>query len=270
MDIFINPKIIKVDRNRGHNVKYHLYKEDGDGITREVPSQVKTNSNTVCFANLMSELKGLTEVNRIMYLGKDIGKDAVDATERTYWIRLCKDHGFLPEYVEEEWAEDRRYVLRLNDQEMNPSLLYIYLSCFRSMQEDPGFIRAMLYLVPCYRMDFAAGWCLASALSITNSWHNIVQIGRNYGSDIKENVNNVTIPILYAIALKRYMKDPYKYDKRGLRDDNSHPYRVCNTLEDICKIQRNVKAVNLMDENIVNALNSDSDKEAMNYLKHLP
>lgn len=271
MDIFINPRIIKVDYNRGHRVRYYLYHEEGEEIkipTGEPPHLVK-NSNNVCFAGLIGELKNNKEVNRILYEGQEVGDDKLDATERLYWIRLCKQNQFLPDYVDEAWAEHRRYVLRLNDKELNPSLLYVYLTCFRSLQEDPGFIRAMLYLVPCYQMDFCAAWCLASALTITNNWHNIVEIGRRYG-DRGDNVNNITIPISYAIGLKRYIRDPHKYDKRGLRDNDSRPFNVHRTVTSLCQIVKNVRAGDLLSDNVIKALKAEDDKEVAEQLKHLP
>ena len=293
MKIVMNPKLIKPDYNQGHTVTYCLYTEGSDDITLyDRPPNAITNRNTACFAGLLRELGQYKDVNRIMYsvqknAGDGMKKSKVekgkvdplnlDSREMAYWIRICKDNKALPDYVDEQWTEGKKFVLKI-DNTVTPSLMYVYLTCLRSLQEDPGFIRAMIYAITGYFIDFAAAWCLGSRLAISNSGHNIIPIGRIYGRRDAFDINNAAIPIGYAIAIKRFLNNPYKYDTRCLRYDPSKEkgpdksrtwasYQIHSTLGTACRINKEIKAEHLFDQEINDAINSETDEEAQKYLK---
>jgi len=273
--LWLNSKIIKPESNKSHVVKYYIYHEDGDNVTESLdPTKnfvnVHRNNNSICFASLLSEIKQYKktgqDINRIMYFIQDRSyKDKLDEQEKTDWITIAKQSGVLPEYVTNEMVLSGRPVIKLVD--INPSLLYVYLSALRVIQENQSFVRAMLYLVAVYRMNFSAAWALSSRLVITNSWHNIIELGRSYGQKSTNDINDITVPLHLIIGMHRYLKEPTKHDKRDLISKNSYPYKVHDTISRLCTIQKNIIAGDLFQQSVIDAINSDTDMEAKKYLK---
>jgi len=275
--LWLNSKVIKPGPNKTHKMKYYIYHEDGDDVTISNDPErdfanIQKNRNGVCFAGLIDELKyddhrGKTKcINRIMYYIQDKNyTDKLDDQEKTDWITIAKHNSILPNYVTNEMVLSGQPVIKLVN--ISPSLLYIYLSALRVIQENQSFVRAMLYLVAVYRMNFSAAWAIASKLVITNSWHNIIQLGQNYGYKINDDVNDIKVPLNLIIGLNRYLKNPTTYDKRSLTDKNAYPYNVHNTIKSLCSINKEVSAGDVLQEPIVKAINSDTDTEAKKYLK---
>jgi len=257
-------------------MKYYVYHEDGDDVTESVDPRknfvnVHKNNNSVCFASLLGEIKQYKkanqEINRIIYFIRDGSyKDKLDDQEKLDWITIAKQNWILPEYVTNEMVLSGRPVIKLVD--ISPSLLYVYLSALRVIQENQSFVRAMLYLVAVYRMNFSAAWALASRLVITNSWHNIIELGRSYGQKSTNDINDITVPLHLIIGMHRYLKEPTKYDKRDLISKNSYPYKVHNTISRLCNIQKTIVAGDLFQRSVIDAINSDSDKDARKHLKN--
>lgn len=271
--LWINSKIIKPERSQGHVMKYCVYTEDGDVITMvKNPDKefknIQWNNNGVCFASLIRDVQKLKIVNRVMYFIQDGDyKNKLDDQEKADWVTIAKHGWVLPGYVTEDDVLSGTPVIKLVD--VNPSLLYIYLSSLRVIQENPSFVRAMLYLVAVYRMNFCAAWVLASRLVITNSWHNIVEIGRYYCQKNEDDINELDIEIRFVIGLQRYMKDPWKYDSRTLLDKNAYPYKVHSTISKLCRIKDKIEAGNLFEPCVLKAIDSETDEKAMEYLREL-
>jgi len=271
--LWINSKIIKPGQNQGHNMKYYVYTEDGDdvAISKNLDKDFKNvhkNGNGVCFADLIFEIQNCKAVNRVMYFIQDVNyKDKLDDQEKADWVMIAKRELVLPDYVTTDAVLSSTPVIKLVD--INPSLLYIYLSSLRVIQENPSFVKAMLYLVAVYRMNFCAAWAVASKLIITNAWHNIIDIGRSYGQKNPDDVNSVEIGISLIIGFQRYIKDPWKYDKRKLTDKNAYPYSVHSTINKLCDIRKTITAGDLFESCVLKAINSDTDKEAIEHLNKL-
>lgn len=273
--LWLNSKIIKPESNKGHVVKYYIYHENGYG-TRSSKNPQKDftnahkNNNTICFAGLLGELKSdakkKNNVNRIMYFIQDKSyKDKLDDQEKVDWVTIARRGNILPNYVTEEMVLEGNPVIKLTD--ISPSLLYVYLSALRVVQENQSFVRAMLYLVAVYRMNFSAAWALASRLVITNSWHNIIELGRRYGQKNTDDINNIDVPLNLVIGLNRYLKDPGRYDKRDLISNNSYPYKVHSTISKLCNIGQHIIAGDLFQQPVIDAINSDNDEDAREHLK---
>jgi hypothetical protein len=275
--IWLNSKIIKPESNKVHSVEYYIYHEEGDDIQLSKDPKkdfvnVHKNSNTICFAGLLEDIKDHSKnkdkINRIMYCIQDESyKDKLDDQEIVDWITIAKQGHVLPNYVNEEMVLKKIPVIKLID--ISPSLLYIYLSALRVIQENQSFVRAMLYLVAVYRINFSAAWALASRLVIANSWHNIVELGRKYGQKNEDDVNNIDVPLGLIIGMNRYLKEPEKYDKRTLssKDEDSYYYGVHSIISNLCAIERDVIAGDLFQDPIIDAINSNNDEDASKNLK---
>jgi len=256
-----NLKDIKIGDNRNHYVEYYLYYEDSDDIDPNYkPKEEIKNSNSICFANLLYEIKKYG-VNRIRYSIKDKFRHNLTDEEKLEWTKIAKRNLALPDYVTEESVLKNEPVLKIVD--ISPSLLYVYLSSLRVMKENPWFVRAMIYMVSGCRMDFCLAWVIASKLIITNSWHNIVQVGINQYEPKSEQTK---INISSVIGLKRYLANPSKYDKRKLTSDR---FNCHNTISSICKLERYMDMNEIPNSNLTKAIRSKTDKTALKYINNI-
>ena len=193
-------------------------KEDLDAI--EASKKTYKNTNRSCFANLLRELTVHKKYNRMLY--KIVLRKAVDKETRIEWVNLCREHKLLPNYIEKENAISGRLVIYLDDKNLNPSLLYIYLSVFRCLFEDTSFVKAVLALVNKHKVNFFVAWTFASAFHIHNGGHSIIGMGRSYckPKSLKDAMEK-TVPLSYMIGLSTYIANPKKYDDRSIRDIQS-------------------------------------------------
>jgi hypothetical protein len=134
--------------------------------------------------------------------------------ERTEWVKLCKKYKLLPSYVTIDTAKDGILVLKLTAT-LPPALLYCYLSAFRCLREQTGFVQSMLYLVKELNMNFYAAFVLASYVTVCPSGgiHHIGEWCRSY-MDKKSHVSEVAIPARDIVALKRFISNPAGFDAR--------------------------------------------------------
>lgn len=272
----ISPKKFKSDYDGIHNVKYCTYYDPDDNI--KVPTEKEaadfkayTISKGICFFSLNHEMRdrGKGVSNRIMYFILDVEKKhTLSLEEKVNWIKLGVENGTLPEYMLEEDPKDNRFVLKADS--ISPSLLYVYLSTLRNMQENSQFVRTALTLVNIYKIDYIAAFVAASKHNLRNSWHSIVGLGKDYGAS---DITKLLIPLSIIIALKRYLKDPTKYDKRkfpvGVQNFNASM-----TIRGATKLNRKMGVeegyhcnINqLLDTTVKEAIEAEEDETAKKYM----
>lgn len=234
---WIDPKIVKAGEHGDNRVEYYLY-EDGrtseDGtpyIPKDPEKEFKATKRTgVCFSGLISNIRR-EKCNRIYYhmtQTKD-AKDLLSDGEGLAWVELVRKHGMLPKHIEPAQAvENGIIVLDLTD--YTPSQLYIYLSIFRYLREEPVFVKAMVYLAVEKGMDFYAAFLLASKKCIQYSGHHVIYTYRNYYRDVSD-LEQTEIPLNTIIGLRRFVQDPAEYDKRKVckkSDDGGYGSFKCN------------------------------------------
>lgn len=169
----------------------------------------------VCFASLLREVSDAKgEVNRLVYVLNKSRQPQLLENEKIRWLNMCVKAKALPDYIKSSDIRGGRYVIRLDDQ-LPPSLLYIYLTCIRWIQECPEFIKNMLILVDKYNMSFYLAWLVSSCFSINNTWHNIVPYGYCYRGGLESIINNDKINLTTARGFKNFLSNPTKHDKRS-------------------------------------------------------
>jgi hypothetical protein len=272
----IDPTKFKNDGDSSHNMKYCIFHEPNDKV---VPYDDKGleklnprwNSNTICFAGLSGLISGYDskhtdKANRIMYIVQEV-KNALPPKKRPRWLKLCVRNKMLPKYILEQDLEGDRFTIDFVD--ISPSLLYVYLSNLRSMQEDALLIQTVFTLTGTYRMDFAAAFVTASKYTLPNSWHSILDLGKPYGSSGSK-INNVDVPLHLAVALRRYLKNPTKYDTRSIYDNrpwslgsSKHIRKAASRLKEI-----GYKPQQLLHPLVRKAIRSSSNKKVLEYLEN--
>jgi len=215
-------KVVKIDSTKvadaqdgGHRVKYSIYHEKGDNIKVMTDAELKKKNiaikKNICYAGLKNEVK--PKHNRLMYfIQKEHMPEGLPMIKRIAWIKLAVRNKLLPKYILKQNLEGDRFVIKIDN--ISPSLLYVYLSTIRNVQENPRFVKNVLILHKTYKMDYASAFVVASKFNLRNSWHSIIGIGKDYTNS--SNINQMkNIPVHIIRSLHLYMKNPEKHDKRA-------------------------------------------------------
>ena len=279
-------------------VSYGVFTDKGDPaiVPEKIEEVFKTNTHSgVCFSGLLYLIKA-NKANRMFYKMQTVlpGIDKVDyppiltSKERSQWLNLAKDYKLLPEYINEDSMEDEKPpselakgVFIIDLEGLTPSLLYIYLSTIRNIREDPGLPKAVLYLVNEIGMNFYLAYVFASAIVMSTSGHHIIQSQRPYGVfkqkysnrfgyvyepiDSSQLQKDVKIPVSTSIGIQRMLHAPNKYDKKSVM--TCAGTFLCNRIiTGISRIQYKATLPELLDDHIVAAAMSKTDKEADKYI----
>ena len=275
--IVVDPDIVSSKYTHGYNnVDYYCYYESGKS-TRNKPYIPKDpvkefNSKSLCakacFADLISTIHG-TNYNRVLYHMKiDEGQPVkLLVKEMRRFVELAVEYKLLPPYITPESITNRkegRIVIMLEG--LTISQVYMYLTTFRYLREDTGFVKAILYLHDELDMNFYAAFVLGSHICMSDSLHHIIDKVRRYGGE--NDPNNLRIPFHVIAGLSRFARYPKSNDDRILlRVNNKHPkFNTTEIIQQISKIDVYLKAQELFDPKIERAINAKTDAVAMKYI----
>jgi hypothetical protein len=304
--VWIDTEIVSTTYKHLDNKVIHcVFKSDLDpsvvpeGFAKANSGKMYTND---CFSGLLRQIAD-TKNNR-MYSKLEVAKPAksdivLTPEERSGWLSLTKKYKLLPPYINENAIEDipkekqcstdgmsrvvsstaiasGEFIIDLEG--LSPAMLYIYLSTIRNIREDPGFPRAVLYLVNKIGMNFFAAYVFSSLVTMNSYGHHILDAFRPYGLcketyqrssgtytnealDLKAIEASVLTPISKAIGLQRMVNsDPLKYDSRSL-SKTSYNFDCTSTINKISKVLYLAHFQELFDEDIIAAIMSENDKE---------
>ena len=245
-----------------HHVDYYLYNTKKKDI--EMPEDTPGKHCTgVCFSGLIRYYRGEEpRPNRLLYVMKD-DKNNLQLTleEKRDFVKLSHKYSLLPKYFKYEWVgEDKvsRIVLDITD--ISPSLLYAYLCNFRYIREDPGFVRALVYLVNTRKMDFYVAYILASKVCLSHGGHTVVRPIRNYMEKVS-NPNNIKLSVARMAGVHRYFNDPKKYDKRSLEGaDNWAAFNCQTSIEKACTVSSEIDSSKAFSAKLAEAIRLSNAK----------
>lgn len=317
--VYVDDKKVDINCIHLHNkAAYAVFKSDMDPsepLEDNIKSSLKP-IKSVCFAGLLNKLIDAVSTpkhvrNRLydkvdLMHPKAVRESQVNALltpeECSEWILLAKKYNLLPPYINEnaitknpepedkhrchseEYADfTGEFIIDLEG--LSPAVLYIYLSTLRNMREDPGFPRAVMYLVNDLGMNFYAAYVFASNLVLNSTGHHTISVQRPYGlvktrydekrreyvpvspCTINQIVEDLSIPINFAIGLQRVVNsDPLTYDKRELGEKRRSGFECNSTIERASKVRVQLTFQELFDEDVVAAIMSKTDGDARRHL----
>lgn len=259
----VDPKIVSSRYQHGGNaVLYHTLKKDEEMATKRL-------INGACFSSLLGMFRSDKDHTHVCYKMEEDSNQEVKLTkeEKYCWIDLCIKYGTMPDYITKENIDKK--LMTINSKDVSPSLLFVYLCCFRYFREDPGFIRAVLYLVNGCEMNYYAAFVLASRVCLNYDLHHILTIVRKYSENV--DLDTTTIPLHIIIGLRRFIADPGRYDKRTIYDAKSGSYgynefECAKRIEAISPIRYDCSIQDLFDSYIEKAITAKSDEEVKKML----
>jgi len=283
-ELWINPKIVSDKYRHANNyVEYYCYREVGKSkrnspyIPKNPVKEFGARKVTyVCFSSFLDIIAQSARgpkadekklMNRILY------RMTVDPSacvtlkpkEQKRFIELSVKYRMLPSYVTPDTlAKDGKSgTLVIMLEGVAPSQSYMYLSQYRYLREDPGFVRSIIHLHDKVGMNFYAAFTLASRVSIDYTVHHFLTLQRRYATDAS--VNNVTVPFSTIAGLRRFTYRPNKYDDREV-GKASYSYEAASRIERICSIKQELKAQELLEPLVIKAFSALTDKTAKKYL----
>ena len=203
-----DPKVFKRDRDIGYKVRFYLWHEPGMEKGVHCPKDLKKiaqdSGDQACFASFLSIVSNSRKTKR------EDGKRAtfnrvyyapqlrVTKEQASRWIEISKKAGLLPYYINAQSIEDG-FVLKFGylHSEVPPSLIYIYLSMLRHMNEYPGLVRVVLYLVDECKLNIYAAMVLASVTMCGNCGHNFIGY-HDYGSMGSSVIGSIRVQGLWS------------------------------------------------------------------------
>lgn len=266
-----NSKVFKRDRSPVYKVRFYLWHEPGKEKGVHCPDLMKTHDSgdQACFASFLNIVSGSRKrkedgkratYNRVYYA------PTIKTTKQqaTRWIELAKSVGLLPYYIQLQDIENG-FVLKFGylHSEVPPSLIYIYLSMLRHLNEYPGLVRAVLYLVDECKLDVHVAMVFASVVMCSNAGHNFVEY---YDYVSLGDIGSIRVPLRMAIAVKRFIDNPVKYDDRKCCKAKAFDvfYRMNAAVSGLPAYM--VKAEDLDNTHIIAAIKAKNDKEIKKHM----
>ena len=278
-------KLDKIAFNKftGHcgSVVYWLFRSEEpiDGsIHMPVIEGIKHKSpqtNTACFASLNYELNKKwrnNKYNRICYQLEDFNSNCKVFTltdaDRELFLTQCKKNGLLPDYIPiAKVIKRKEIVLALDKHTKNQ--IYIYLSCFRFLRAEVGFLGAVVTLLK-------KGWhiypaiLLASKISLGNSNHHFLPPADcvGYIKPPDYDVNDEEVRLCTLIGLHRLTHSSKGQNMLDIaKNELINSGFTCNsTIENSTKLQEKL-TVPMMAHPMIGTLASiDTDEQATMFL----
>jgi len=282
--IWIDPSIVSDKYTHASNhVEYYCYHELGKSkknkpyIPKDPVKEFKANKQTyVCFSSFMNVVynsgrgaKKDAQHNRILYRMQIDPRACVKLSleEQRRFVELSVAHRMLPPYVSLDNITDPKtsdIVIMLEG--LTPAQVYMYLSQYRYLREDPGFVRSILHLHDEIGMNFYAAFVVSSRVSIDYTVHHFLTLQRRYASGNANSIQKVTVPFSTIVGLRRFAKKPHVYDKRILMN-TSYGYEAANRIEKICKVKYEARPEELLEPLLIRALSALTDKTTKKYLE---
>ena len=246
--------------------------------------KVSRNTNSACFSGVKSMLMPYLNLdpycksvkhdvpvpNKMYYKMnfKNAGKPILKKSERYAWLKMCKKHNLLPNYIVPSTVVTGKVVFDMVG--ISPSLLYAYLTMMRAIVEYPAFVRSTVYLVNKVGMDFYAAFVYTTKYYITNYGHHIIAPNYNHGSSNRSeadltNMKNIDLDLM--VGLYRFFKNPEKFDDRHVSEICKGSWQCDSTIKDICKVKYCINAADLFKPSLKKIIETDTDKEVRKYIE---
>lgn len=193
----------------------------------------KTYHNAACFGSMLQYMRtsGRYNVKYVVKPDPNAGTTKyipmLTPIEIKKWFQITRLYRLLPKNVRFFSKNSFQHII-VNMKEWPISLSYMFLVVFRYVREDPGLVRAIVHLVDEVGIDPYAAFVVAHRCCTNTIGHSVLKDVRGYLSEIKA---DSTFDLALARKLRKFVNDPWKYDKRDVT--RPYNYRLQTTIEEI-------------------------------------
>lgn len=272
----LDPEKLRVIHQGKHqDVEYKMYWDNrGDLLPPENASRGSNTTSHVCFADVKRKVFS-GDYNRIIFY---LNISCCDADIRRFWITEGAKAGTIPPYITYENSNNGMdFIIKLDEENVPLSLLYVWLTTLRALQETKDMVVATKLLMKEYSMSYFPALVLAGRMHGIDEPHTYLSVRKDYGWNI-EDVNNLQINAGYVVGLKRYIEDPVKYDNRVIYKDGAFTkrgsderYNGVGRIESACEAiaPRFVRPHQLLNKTLLSAMCAKSNTATNRLLKKM-
>jgi hypothetical protein len=191
--LFDVEKFMIGNEHSNYSLEYELFRSDVDTSemsekeVQKICEKIERKTNQACFSNFRNAYdsyfkRAKVKANRIRFFcepkkhikaATHLSKDKIEE-----WVKLCQTNNLMPKNIGKNYIENGIYDICFEDISME--MCYVYLCAGRYVQEEPYFVKGILYLMESHKLGFFTAFCLASYYQATNSGHHILPICRDY------------------------------------------------------------------------------------------
>lgn len=189
---FDREKVLHLYTYAPYKMRYWVYDKmvvrPGKDLLEELKAAPKElvhrNSNTDCFAEFSSLYTNFVKLNgrapdRFLYRAffDTHPKIKVTPEEIARWVDICKKYKFMPKGTGKAFITKGYFVVNIGI--VSATLLYLYLVMARYLQEEPYFVKTVLYLLD-EGIDIYIALTVASYFTASNRGHNVINMNKLY------------------------------------------------------------------------------------------
>ncbi len=176
-----------------YSLEYEIFRADVDTsemsekALQKICKIIEKKTSQACFSSFISTYneffkKAKVNANRLRFFceANKHSKAAVHLSKKEIekWVEVCQQNNMMPMNIGKNFIDNGIYDIHFEDLSME--MFYVYLCSGRYVQEEPFFVKGILYLMNSHKMGFFTAFCLASYYQATNTGHHILPISRDY------------------------------------------------------------------------------------------
>ena len=177
-------------------------------------------------------------------------------------MELCKEAGFVPTDLNENFTEDGEMCLALDKH--NSPMLYLYLSSMRHIQENPSFVRLSLYLIDEKGMGLYTALTLASYYALCNTGHHFINAGK-YMCKERNFAKATEIDLTPGVKFYKFMQSDIKnLSAKAATTFNKATGKFDVSTQDMYRLR---KQAELTGANLEDLVNTGREASKLDYIK---
>jgi len=170
-----------------------------------------------CFASLFRE--NTSHFSKVRYVAEQDSKaiskicPVLEMSEIKNWIVMNRRWKMLPRSARFSYRRwDQQLIIDFSKCPVN--LVYLYLTIFRYLREDPGIVRAVTKLVMEQNVNPYIAMVLVHHYCQDFIGHSVLPITRGYITSRAGLTGEETFDLAMARQLRLFVNNPWEYDKR--------------------------------------------------------
>lgn len=248
-----------------HAVVYKTHENQCGSFEQTILPEKKKDA---CYSGFFSRLK--SKDNRITTsIEIQEQKYRLNKDEAERWIDLCMENDLLPNYIAKQNLFDENFkkaTIVLDIEEKFQGIIYVCLDSFRKLREDPGFIKAMLYMCDEKDVDFYIAYVIATHLNIRGVGHHILPFTMSGYYDtwngVSPKVLKTDVLNLKACrALYKFIHDP-EVNRKSIIGKTASRWKVNNHIKELAKKNLNVPIKHLNNSKVLDILHEFDEAKA--------
>jgi len=261
--------IKKCKYNGQHYSAYSvIYKTHKNKCGSFEPVDLSKKGKDACYSSFFTRMKeGENRITTTIEIPREKHKLSKEEAER--WIDLCMENSLLPDYVSKQTIFDediKNATIVFDIYHVFQGTIYIYLDSFRKLREDPGFIKAIIYMCDEKNVDFYIAYVIATHLNTSGTGHHILPFTKSDHYDtwngVAPNCLKTGVLNLKACrALYRFLYDP-EVDRNAVVGKNAVRWKVNSHIKTLANKNLKIPIKHLNNPKVLDIIHEFNEEKA--------